>query len=137
MIEKKGRPPKKENDCLLRAVRTAMDLSVTKLASLSDVEYFSVYRAETGLTIRTDKVYKIAKALNISPDLIFYSIGQIPEDKTELIKKDPIFFKELIDGLAKEPEKLNKTSDYIKEIKEKIEKSKKSPEITKMISDLN
>lgn len=132
----KGEFSKDNQPHLLRAIRMAMGLSVTKLANLADVEYFTVYRAEMGLIIRPDRVHKIAKALNLSPDVIFYSIGQIPEDKIEFMKKDPLSFKKTIDELCSEPWRLTKTKDYVDSIRKKIEETKFNPEIRKILSQI-
>lgn len=136
MTDERGRPPNNGTDHLIRTIRMAMGLKSNDLAKLCQLEYFTIHRAETGLTIRPDKVYKIAKALNISPDIIFYSIGQIPEDKIELMKKDPLSFKEKIDELCEKPWRLTATTDYINNIKEKMNQAKKSPEINKILSRL-
>lgn len=127
--EKRG---KDRSDSLIKNIRMALGLSVTKLANLADVEYFDVYRAETCHIIRPDKAYKIANALNISPDIIFYCIGQMPKDKVDLMKKDPLSFKEKIDELCEEPWRLTKTKDYI----QTLQKSKVNPEIKKILSRL-
>lgn len=132
----KRRSSENNQDSLLRAIRMTMGLSVTKLANLADIEYFTVYRAESGLLIRPDRLYKLAKALNISPDIIFYSMGEMPADKIEFMKKDPIGFKEKIDEACSEPWKLTKTKDYIEFIKKKLEQTKYDPEIAKMLSQI-
>jgi transcriptional regulator with XRE-family HTH domain len=127
---------KDNEDGLLKAIRLAMGLNITKLAALADVEYSSVFRLEKGLVIGSDRVYKIARALEISPDILFYSIGQIPKDKIELIKKDPLGFKKTIDEACSEPWRLTKTKDYVESVRKKVEETNPSPEIKKILSQI-
>lgn len=126
----------KQKDYLIRTIRKAMGLSLDKLSKLANVEYYTAYRVDIGLSINAEKARKIANALNISPDVLFYSMGQLPEDKIELMKKDPISFKEKIDELSDQPWRLTKTDDYIQTIKDKVHQTKVSPEISKMLSQL-
>lgn len=135
MNEKRGRP--ESSLSLIRTIRTAMSLTAQQLAELAGTDYYAIQRIEANRNIGPERVYKIAKALNISPDIIFYNMGQLPEDKIEFIKKDPIFFKELIDEACAEPWRLTKTKDYIQDIKDKMEQTRINPEIKKILSRLN
>ena len=134
MNNKRGRPH--NSSSLIRTIRMAMGLTAKELADLANVNYYVAQRIETGKIIETDRLYNIAKALDISPDILFYSMGQIPDDKIEFVKKDPLRFKELIDEACAEPWRLTKTTDYIKEVKDKMEQAKTNPEINKVLSKL-
>lgn len=134
MNKRRGRP--QNTLSLIRIIRNAMGLTARELAKLANTDYYAVQRIESNRTIGAERVYKLAKALDISADIIFYSMGQIPEDKVDLVKKDPLRFKEIIDKECKEPWRLTKTTDYMKDIQNKMEQSKINPEITKVLSKL-
>jgi transcriptional regulator with XRE-family HTH domain len=140
--EKRGRPPRVAKDHLIRTIRLSMGLEAEELAELAGIKPYFVYRIEAGITHNSEVIEKIAKALNISSDIIFYSLGKIPKDKIELIKKDPLKFKEKVDEIFSEPWKLTATKDYIENIKNKVielekrEKAKINPEISKILSKL-
>jgi len=135
MNKTKGRP--ESTLSLIRIIRNAMGLTARELAKLANTDYYAVQRIESNRTIGAERVYKLAKALKISSDIIFYSMGQIPEDKVDFVKKDPLRFKEIIDEACAEPWRLTKTTDYMKDIKNKMEQSKINPEITKILAKLN
>lgn len=123
---------------IISVVREAMGLTTTELSELANVDYFVAYRAEKGKKIRPDKLQKIAKALNISEDIIFYSMGEFPLDKLELVKKDPIGFKRLIDEFCQSKGNLDSTEKYVNNMQEKIKEQKRNlkPIINDMISEL-
>lgn len=133
-----ARPSKK--DYLLRIVRESKGLSKEKVAVMIDAPMHNIWRAEVGRVISEKIVLKIAKVLGIDSEIMFYNMGRFPPEKRELIIKDPLFFKELIDDACKEPWKLTKTKEYMEEIKSKMkdieEKSKVNPDIIKMLSKL-
>lgn len=132
---------KKDNHAyenIVSVIREAMGLTTTELSELANVDYFVVYRAEKGKKIRSDKLQKIAKALNVPDDILHYSIGEFPINKVELVKKDPIGFKRLIDAFCGTPCNLDATEKYINNLKEKIsdQKKKLNPVINDIISEL-
>lgn len=135
MKEKRGRPTTSKLS-LVRTIRNAMGLSVKELADLANADYYTIQRIELNRTIGPERVYKLSKALNIHSDIIFYSMGQFPEDKIDFARKDPLKFKEAIDELCAEPWRLTTTEDYIKNIEDKINKPQINPEIAKMLSKL-
>jgi len=137
MTDKKKDMLKSKNGNLLRSIRVAMGLTVTKLANMADVEYFTVYRAETGSVIRPDRAYKLAKALNISPDIVFYCIGMLPEETSTLIQKDPLGFKEMIDEFSETPWRLKKTQEYMDSLKKEKESIKEGIESIKEKLDIS
>ncbi len=133
-----SRPSKK--DYLLRTIREVKGLSKEKIAVAMDSPMHNVWRAEVGKIVSEKVAFKIAKALEIDAEIMFYNMGRIPPDKREFIIKDPLFFKELIDEACKEPWKLTKTKEYMEDLKNKMketkEKNKSNPEIAKMLSKI-
>lgn len=133
-----ARPSKK--DYLLRIIREAKGLSPEQIAVTIGAPMHNVWRSEVGRVVSEKIVLKIAKALGIDPEIMFYNMGRFPPDKREFIIKDPLFFKELVDNACKEPWRLTKTKGYMEELKGKMkdieDKSRSSPEITKMLSKL-
>jgi len=132
MIRKKRATSKKHDDCLIRMIRVAMGMTTEELAQLSGIEYSTVHRAEIGRVIRPEAIKKIASIMKISPDIVCYSTGQIPDETIDLIKKDPLFFKELVDGAYADPSRLTKTKEYMEDLKTKMKVI--NPEIDKMLS---
>lgn len=120
MMEKKKVSPKKHNDCLIRTIRVAMGMTTEELAKLAGLEYSTVHRAEVGRVIRPEAINKIASVMEISPDIISYSTGQIPNAILDLIRKDPLFFKELVDQAYSDPSRLTKTKEYMDKLKSKM-----------------
>lgn len=120
MARRKSMKTRESNYCLIKAIREAMGITTDEFAELAGLRYDTVYRAENGKVIRKDAIEKIANALNISEDIVSYSTGQFPAEKLDLMKKDPLFFKVVIDSICAEPEKLTKTQDYMESIKIKI-----------------
>jgi len=56
---------------------------------------------ESGTIIPSRKKIKtIAKILNISPDIIFYSFGCFGDEEIEIIKSDPFYYMEKIKELC-------------------------------------
>lgn len=110
------------------------------LAETSGVNRQIVYRAEQQEAIATDSAKKIAHALGINPDIMFYHMGKFPPDKIEFVKKDPLFFMQLIEDACSEPWKLVATKKYMEEIKNKIDEVKIkereviNPDIDKMLA---
>lgn len=133
-----ARPSRK--DYLLRIIREAKDLSKEKIAVMIDSPMHNVWRSEVGKIVSEKIVLKIAKVLDIDPDIMFYNMGRFPPEKREFIIKDPLFFKELIDDACKEPWRLTKTKEYMEELKNKIkhieDKTKSNPELTKILAKL-
>lgn len=133
---------KKYNDTLLRCLRQANGKTSDMLAETSGVNRQIVYRAEQQEAITTDSANKIAHALGINSDIMFYHMGKLPPDKIEFVKKDPLFFMQLIEGACSEPWKLVTTKEFMEEIKAKInevktkeqEQERVNPEIDKMLS---
>lgn len=125
-----ARPSKR--DYLLKVISTSKGLSREFVAKRSGITVSNVWRAEVGRVISEDVAIKIAGALEISPDIMFYNMGRIPPDKREFVIKDPLFFKELMDEVCSEPWKLTKTKEYMEEIKTKM--NAVNPEIDKMLS---
>jgi len=121
---------------LVRTIRMAMGLTGQELAKLGSIDYGAVQRIESSRNIGAERVYKLAKALDIHPDLIFYSMGQIPKDKVNLVIKDPLRFKEIMDEEFAQPWKLTQTINYIQEVRNKIDQPKTNPEVAKMLSKL-
>jgi transcriptional regulator with XRE-family HTH domain len=133
-----ARPSKK--DYLLRIVREAKGLSKEQVAVIIEAPMHNVWRSEVGRIISEKIVVKIAKALGIDAEIMFYNMGRFPPGKREFIIKDPLFFKELIEEVCKEPWKLTKTKEYMEKLKNKMkdteEKSKSNPEIKKILSQI-
>lgn len=133
-----SRPSKK--DYLLRILRETKGLSKEKIAVVIDAPMHNVWRAEVGRIISEKILFKIAKVLEIDPEIMFYNMGRFPPEKREFIIKDPLFFKELIEEACKEPWRLTKTKEYIEELKNKAqdieEKSKTNPELRKLLSQI-
>lgn len=131
-----ARPSKKEY--LLRVIRTSKGLSRETVAERSDTSFHNVWRAEVGGVLSEKVALKISESLGLSPDIMFYNMGRFPPDKQELVRKDPLFFKELMDEVCAEPWKLTKTKEYMEAIKLKMDdiktKEKVNPEIEKMLS---
>lgn len=129
-----------QSNNLLRSLREARGKSTEKVAKVTGVNRQIVYRAEQQEIITNESAEKIAKFLGISAEIMFYNMGKFPPEKLEFIKKDPIFFKELIDDACKEPWKLTTTKEYVAHLKNKIkdieEESKISPEISKILEKL-
>jgi transcriptional regulator with XRE-family HTH domain len=64
----------------LRLIRKSKGLSMEKLAALSSFEYSQISRIELGqINTSLDVVFKLAKALNIEPKVLFdfYDLKQI------------------------------------------------------------
>jgi len=123
---------RKHNDCLVRTIRKAMGLTTEELARLTGLKYSTVHRAEIGRPVRPEAVNKLADILKIPADIISYSTGEITKEKIDLIKKDPLYFKELMDQAFSEPSKLTKTEEYLEKIKSKMKAI--SPDVSKLLS---
>lgn len=126
------RPPKRPY--FLRLISASKGMSREKVAQKAGITPSNMWRAETGNVISEEVVVKIAEALEISLDLMYYNMGRMPPDKAELLRKDPLFFKELMDEACQEPWKLTKTKEYMDSIKQKM--NAQNPEINKMLSKI-
>lgn len=133
-----ARPAKR--DYLLRMVRTSKGLSGEDISSKIGVPINNIWRAEVGRVVSEKIVLKIAKALGVDSEIMFYNMGRFPPDKREFIIKDPLFFKQLVDEACKEPWRLTKTKEYMDDLKNKMkdieERNKSNPEISKILSKL-
>lgn len=138
-----GRHPKR--DYLLKIISASKGMSREMLADAAKVSLHNIWRAEVGQGLSEDAAVKIADCLEISSDIMYYNMGKFPPDKIEFVKKDPLFFKEVMDEICAEPWKLTKTTKYMETIKDKVkeiktqENKKKqpvNPEINKILSQL-
>jgi hypothetical protein len=125
-----ARPSRKNH--LLRIIRESKGISPETMSRESGISTHNLWRAEVGRVISDKMVDKISAFLNISPDLIYYNMGRIPPDKLEFVKKDPIYFKEVIEDVCSEPWRLTKTEEFMDSLIEK--KSTISPDIKKLLS---
>lgn len=123
---------KKNNSCLVRTIRQAMGMTSEELTHLTGLKYATVHRAEIGRAIRPEASSKIADVLKIDADIVSYSTGVITKETIDLIKKDPLLFKELVNEYFSDPSKLTKTEKYIEEIKSKMKQIR--PDLNKMLS---
>lgn len=122
------------SESILRSIREATTKTSDRLAEIAEVNRQIVYRAEQQKTISDDSAEKVAKALGICSDIVFYNMGRIPPDKVAFIKKDPLFFKELIEKACADPDKLIKTKEYIYQFKQQVESI--TPTANKLLSQL-
>lgn len=125
-----GRPPKKDN--ILTVIRVSKGLNRPEVASKADITSSNLWRAETGQIVSDIVAFKIANALEISPDILFYNMGSIPPEKREFVMKDPLFFKGAMDELCADPSKLTKTKEYMEKIKATMKLI--SPNVSKLLS---
>lgn len=137
---KRGRP-RISNDYLIRSIRKAMGLSRDRIAEITGLGISTIHRAEKGGVISAEVAYKIANAMNISPDIVLYCCGQIPAEIMDAIKKDPLSFKEMVDEWNHEPWKHTRTKEYMTSLNNKIQelmsKEKVNPEINKILSKIS
>ena len=126
-----ARPSKK--DYLLRVIRIYKGLSKEMVAVMIGIPMHNIWRAEVGKVLSQKVALKVAKVLDIDPEIMFYNMGRFPPDKMEFVMKDPLFFKDLIDKVCAEPWKLTKTKEYMESIKEKMKVKIANPEIDKML----
>ena len=135
-----ARPPKR--DYLLRVISTSKGLTGEFVSSKIGVPINNLWRAEVGKIVSENIVLKIAKALRVDSDIMFYNMGRFPPDKREFVIKDPLFFKDLVNNACKEPWKLTKTKEYMETIKSKMEEIKTkeqgniNPEIKNILSSV-
>ncbi len=111
------RPSKR--DYLLRIVSASKGINRKKLSEISGINEANLWRAEVGKVISRAVVLKLAEALDIEPDILYYNMGRLPPDIMEFVVKDPLFFKELLEEACAEPWRLTKTQEYINSLKEK------------------
>jgi len=123
---------KKPKDTLLRCIRQARGITSDMFADISGVKRQIVYRAEKQEIITNESAEKIAEALGINPEIMFYHMGKLPPGKIELIKKDPLFFMDLIETACADPSKLTKTKEYINNINSKMKDI--GPHLSKLLS---
>ena len=133
-----ARPSKK--DYLLRFIRISKGLSKEKISVMIEAPMHNIWRAEVGRVVSDKIAFGISKVLGIDPDIMFYNMGRFPPDKVDFIKKDPIFFKELIDDACAEPWRLTTTEQYMDELKKVTDDLKAKdekridPQIKKILS---
>lgn len=122
----------KPKDTLLRCIRQARGITSVMFAVISGVERQIVYRAEKQEIITNESAEKIAEALGINPEIMFYHMGKLPPGKIEQIKKDPLFFMDLIENACADPSKLTKTKEYIESLNAKMKDIR--PDVSKLLS---
>lgn len=113
-----GRPSKKNH--ILQLICESMNLRREMVAKKVGVTAANIWRAERGKIVSEEVAYKIAEALNISSDIVFYNMGRIPPDKMECVMEDPLFFKELMDDVCADSKRPNKTQKYMVALKENV-----------------
>lgn len=127
-----ARPLKR--DYLLRVISASKGITRQILAEKSGSSLGNILRAEAGRLLSDSFAMKVAEALEISPDIMFYNMGAFPPDKREFVRKDPLFFKELMDEVCAEPWKLTKTKEYMEALTAKM--NVLNPEIDKMLAQI-
>lgn len=116
-----NRKPKIVNDSLIKTIRETLGISSSKkLALQCGVPSYIVSRAERDFCILDDHIYEIAAGLKVSADLLFYSLGKIPQSLIELIHNDPLYFKQIIDSAYTIPRKGNLTKDFLETLKTNV-----------------
>lgn len=127
-------PKKNIKKCLLRVVRESMGISLRDMAKISGISSHNLWRAEVGRPVSEEMANKIAEVLAISPDIVYYNMGRIPPHHIDNFRKDPLFFKDLIDEACSESWRLTKTSKFMDNLIEK--KNAVSVDVKKLLSHL-
>jgi transcriptional regulator with XRE-family HTH domain len=132
-----------KKDYLLRFIRIAKGISKEKIAVTIESPVHNIWRAEVGRVVSERIALGIAKVLGIDPDIMFYNMGLFPPDKIDFVKKDPLFFKDLIDEACAEPWRLTKSKEYMENLKSTLQSIQKNeepninPEIKKILNQIS
>lgn len=89
----------------LKMIRTIRGISLRELQEKSDTSLNLLSFYETGKSIPSrETVFKIAKGLEVKPDVLLLSCGYLPDKEMNIIKEDPYYFMDKIQKMCNDAE---------------------------------
>jgi transcriptional regulator with XRE-family HTH domain len=87
---------------ILKLFRSLKQFTLASFKEKTGIHTSLINHYENNLsTPSRETIAKIAKGLDINPDILFYSFGYLPEKERDIIRSDPYYYMDKIQKMCK------------------------------------